>query len=344
VGAARVAGGDGPRVRGAGVMRRLGLRDIAGFVVSILTIAAVAWWASHQEAPTIPTAPRSLALIGAALGVYIAATLARGWRWHKVLAHARIDHDVRDAHALVTVGYMGNTVLPARGGEALRILLLAERSTARRREVLGSIIAERVFDVVALVLLFAVMTFVGIAGTPAGESPALIAIVVVVAGALLLVTYLRLRRRGRFERFAQALRPIAGASRILARRIGPLLVLVTLLVWLSEGLIFTLVAESLQIELSLLEGTFLVVLASFFALVPAAPGYVGTYDAAMLFGLGALDIRGGAAVSFVILARLVLFGPITVAGLILLLTRYGGISRVWRALRERTSEPAQSPA
>ena len=325
-------------------MRRLALRDVAGFVISIVAIAAVVWWASRQEAPTIPTSPDSLLLLGAALAVYFAATLARGWRWHKVLQHAEIEHDVRDAHALVTVGYMGNTVLPARGGEALRVLLLAERTTARRREVLGSIIAERLFDVVALVLLFALMTFVGIAGTPAGQSPALIALGVMAAGAIALATYLRMRRGGRFERFAQTLRPVAGASRILARRHAPLLVLVTVLVWLSEGLIFTLVAKSLDIDLSLLEGTFLVVLASFFALVPAAPGYVGTYDAAMLFGLHALDIRGGVAVSFVILVRFVLFGPITVAGLILLLTRYGGVSRVWRALRDRTAEPAESVA
>jgi uncharacterized membrane protein YbhN (UPF0104 family) len=325
-------------------MRRLALRDVAGFGISIVSIAAVVWWASRQEAPTIPTSPDSLLLLGAALAVYFVATLARGWRWHKVLQHADIEHDVLDAHALVTVGYMGNTVLPARGGEALRVLLLAERTTARRREVLGSIIAERLFDVVALVLLFALMTFVGIAGTPAGQSPALIALGVMAAGAIALATYLRLRRSGRFERFAQALRPVAGASRILARRDGPLLVLLTVLVWLSEGLIFTLVAKALDIDLSLLEGTFLVVLASFFALVPAAPGYVGTYDAAMLFGLHALDIRGGVAVSFVILVRFVLFGPITVAGLILLLTRYGGVSRVWRAMRDRTAEPAESVA
>ena len=108
--------------------------------------------------------------------------------------------------------------------------------------------------------------------------------------------------------------------------------------WLAEGLIFTLVGQSLGLDVSLLEGVFLVVLASLFALIPAAPGYVGTFDAALLFGLAALDIRGGVALSFAILVRFVLFGPITVIGLVLLLTRYGGIASV---LRRRSREPAE---
>ena len=71
------------------------------------------------------------------------------------------------------------------------------------------------------------------------------------------------------------------------------------------------------------------VLSSFFALIPAAPAYAGTFDAAIVFGLKALGITGGAAVSFAILVRAVLFVPITIVGLVLVLVRYGG----WRTLR-----------
>ena len=321
--------------------RRLSIRDIAGFVVSVVAVGAVVWWASRQEAPTLPTSPGDLALVGAGLLVYVVATFARGWRWHLVLRSTGIEHPPVDAYALVAVGYMGNTVLPARGGEALRILLLAERSTARRREVLGSIIAERLFDVIALVLLFAALTILGIAGTPAGTSPAVIAIIVLVGAVGGLFAYDRLRRAGKFERFAATLRPIARSSRIFATWEGPGLLGVTIFVWFAEGLIFVLVAHALGLELSFPEGVFLVVFSSFFALIPAAPGYAGTYDAALLFGLHALDIRAGSAVSFAILARFVLFGPITVAGLVLLLTRYGGVQRAWCALRERGDEAAE---
>lgn len=315
-------------------MRRLPLRDVAGVAISILSAGAVVWWAASQEAPRFPTDARGLVMIGLALLVYLIATVARGWRWHQILRRTCIDHEATDAYCLVAVGYMGNTVLPARGGEGLRVLLLADRTDARRREVLGSIVAERIIDAVALVMLFAVLTFTDIAGAPAGSWPAVGGLSAMLGGAVVLLAYLRLRRAGRFDRFAEVLRPMARSSRILASRAGLGLIALTVCVWLSEGVIFTLVAEALGLDLDLLEGTFIVVLASFFALIPAAPGYVGTLDAALLFGLAAVDIRGGSAVSFVLLSRFVLFGPITVAGLVLLLTRYGGVARAYRRVRD----------
>ncbi len=108
--------------------------------------------------------------------------------------------------------------------------------------------------------------------------------------------------------------------------IGILLVLISAAIWLSEGVIFYLVGQSLELSISLPEAAFLVVIGSFFALIPAAPGYVGTYDAAVLFGLKALNISGGPSIGFTILVRFVLFVPVTVVGLLLMLFRYGGLT------------------
>ena len=83
-------------------------------------------------------------------------------------------------------------------------------------------------------------------------------------------------------------------------------------------------------------------LANVAAMVPAAPGYVGTYDAAVLLGVR-LPCAGGtqsAALAYVVLVRFVLFVPITLVGLAALIIRYGGISRCGRrsaAPRRRTA-------
>jgi glycosyltransferase 2 family protein len=307
------------------------LRTAAGIVVSVVSLVAVVWWASRQEAPRFPTAPGELALIVLAVGVYAVATLARGWRWHSVLRRGGVEHQPADAYALVPVGYMGNTVLPARGGEVLRVLLLGERSPAKRREILGSIIGERALDAASLVVLFAVLTFAGVAGNPVGKRPAFFALLALVAGVAGLFAYLALRRRGRFETFAGKVRPVVRAARPLLGPAGLLLGGGTLAVWLMEGLIFWLVGQALDLDFSLLEGCFVLVLTAFFSLVPAAPGYVGTFDAAVIFGLKALDVTGGSAVAFAVLVRFVLFVPITVAGLALLIGRYGGLRRLRRA-------------
>ncbi|MDQ3740269.1 MAG: flippase-like domain-containing protein, partial [Actinomycetota bacterium] len=168
-------------------------------IVSVVSLAAVVVWATGQETPRFPTAAGDLALVALAVGLYAVATVIRGWRWHMILRHAGVKHRAIDAYALVPVGYMGNAVLPARGGEVMRMFLLAGRSDARRREVLGSILSERVLDAVTLALLFVVLTFAGIANSPLGERPAVLALAAIGVGAVAVAAYLALRRRGRFD-------------------------------------------------------------------------------------------------------------------------------------------------
>jgi len=146
------------------------LRALLGLVVSIVAVAGCVLWARKQDKPTLPQDAEDWALLALGVAVYGVTILVRGWRWREILRFADIKHEPADAYGLVTVGYMGNNVLPARGGEVLRIFLLAERSSARRREVLGSILTERMLDAGALVALFAMLTALNVGGSPAGRT------------------------------------------------------------------------------------------------------------------------------------------------------------------------------
>jgi glycosyltransferase 2 family protein len=74
--------------------------------------------------------------------------------------------------------------------------------------------------------------------------------------------------------------------------------------------------------MDLIEAGYLMAMVSVFLLVPAGPGYVGTLDAAILFGMGAIGTTGSEALSYLLMYRFVIFVPVTVIGVILLLTRY----------------------
>jgi uncharacterized membrane protein YbhN (UPF0104 family) len=309
------------------------VRTLAGFGVSVLAIGGCVWWASRQDAPTFPSGAGNIALLAVGVLVYAIATILRGGRWDSILRYLRVRHDRTDAYALTVVGYMGNTVLPARGGEVLRIFLLAERSQALRREVLGSILTERLLDAGALAFLFVALTITGAATAPGGSVTTYVAVGALVAGLGVGFAYLRLRMAGRFVGFAERVRPIARASRQLLSLRGAALFALTVLVWAMEGSIFWLCAQALDISFGFLDGVVVVVLASLSALIPAGPGYVGTYDAAALFALHQTGIRGGAAVSCVLLFRFVIFVPITLVGLALMVGRYGGLRGALR--RER---------
>jgi uncharacterized protein (TIRG00374 family) len=308
-------------------------------LVSLVALAAVVWWASKQEAPHIPTGGDALAWIVAGMALYVVATLVRAERWHQILAHTGVHTKRVDCYALTTVGYMGNNVLPARAGEALRVVLMAPRCDASKRTLISSIVAERVLDVIALLTIF-VVTVYGVLSTAEvlpTDRPLLvtaIGLLLLLAGAIAIWV---LRKHRFFERVRDWLRPLADSPRALVSRWGLVLLAGTFLLWTIEGSVYWSIARAIDMDISIGGALYLVALTNFVAALPAAPGSLGTFDAAVAWGAQRLGASGSVALSYVILIRFVLYVPITIVGLVMLVTRYGGWSRLRSATRLEAS-------
>jgi glycosyltransferase 2 family protein len=308
-------------------------------LVSVVALAAVVWWASHQDSPHIPTDASAIAWLIAAVGLYAVATLVRAERWHQILELTGVHARRSDCYALTTVGYMGNNVLPARAGEALRVVLMSQRSDGSKRTLLGSIVAERVLDLIALITIF-VVTVYGVLSTSEvlpTDRPLLVSaigVLLVIAAAIAIWV---LRRHHVFERARDWLRPLADAPRALLNRRGIALLGGTFVLWTVEATVYLAVARAIDVHFSVSGALYLVALTNFVAALPAAPGSIGTFDAAVAFGAKALGATGSAALSYVILLRFVLYVPITVFGLVMLVTRYGGWSRLRSSARLEAS-------
>ena len=308
-------------------------------LVSLVALAAVVWWASRQEAPHIPTGGDALGWVGAAIALYVVATLVRAERWHQILDHTGVNAKRSDCYALTTVGYMGNNVLPARAGEALRVVLLSARCDSSKRTLLSSIVAERVLDVIALLTIF-VVTVYGVLSTSEvlpTDRPLLvtgIAVLLVLAAAVAIWV---LRSHHVFERVRDWLRPLADSPRALLSRWGLALLAGTFLLWTVEASVYWSVARSIDMDISISGALYLVALTNFVAALPAAPGSIGTFDLAVKTGAINLGASGSVALSYMILIRFVLYVPITIVGLVVLVTRYGGWSRLRSATRLEAS-------
>jgi len=302
-------------------------------VFSLIALAAVVWWASQQDAPQLPQTTEAVSWMLAAGAFYALATLVRAERWHRILHQTGVQAGRSDCYALTTVGYMGNNVLPARAGEALRVVLLDARTGAGKRTLLGTIVAERILDVIVLSLILVIAAY-GVLDRDVlpTDSPLLIAGIGFALLALALGVFSALRRRGALERLRDFARPLAGASRALAGREGLPLLAATGVLWLIEGAVYLSVAHAVELDISTTGAMYLVALTNFVAAIPAAPGSIGTFDAAVAFGARALGGAGSAVTSYLLLLRFVLYVPITIVGLLILVLRYGG----WARLREAT--------
>jgi uncharacterized membrane protein YbhN (UPF0104 family) len=308
-------------------------------LVSLVALAAVVWWASRQDSPHIPTDGGAIAWLVAAVGLYALASLVRGERWHRILELTGVHARRIDCYALTSVGYMGNNVLPARAGEALRVVLLAQRSDGSKRTLLGSVVAERMLDLTALVTIFVVTVYGALSTSEVlpTDHPLIVTGIGVALALVAAVVIWVLRSHHVFERARDWLRPLADAPRAILNRHGLVLLAATFLLWALEATVYLAVARAIDVHFSVSGGLYLVALTNFVAALPAAPGSIGTFDAAVAFGAKALGASGSAALSYVILLRFVLYVPITVFGLVVLVTRYGGWSRLRSASRLEAS-------
>jgi glycosyltransferase 2 family protein len=314
--------------------RRTPWTAILGAVVSVLSLAGVVWWALGQEAPSLPNdVERWAALVGAIVLIGI-ATCVRGERWQGLLRHNGAHPSRADSYALVAVGYMGNNVLPARAGDAFRVVFMAPRAQTPARTVIGTLLAERLLDVAVLGSAFLILTFgvVDHAGLPSGTRLRFAAAAVVVLGVIAAVVVLVAHRRGHLARLWAFVAPMIAATARLRGRHGAEMVGITLVVWSLEAGVWWACGEAAGMHLGAVEACYLLALASMFAMIPSGPGYAGTMDAAVIFGARVLDRTPAAALSYLLLVRFVLFVPLTLAGLVLLVVRYGGWTRL-RALR-----------
>lgn len=330
-------------------MRRLALTAVgfaasAGalyFVARSVDLGAVAQAiGGAQPGPLVP----ALALVAVGIGL-------RSWRWQRLLPGGAERVAVRRIVPVLLVGYLGNSVLPARLGEPIRAYLLARRERLSPAEVFGTAVLERIVDLATL----AIMAFIAALalGAPAWVIQLVgiaalggAAVVVVLAGIGLSPVVSRLHRLlgprrgerviGPLERFA---RGIGGAR---GRRGVAEATAISVPIWLTDTAICWLVGQSLAIGLALPAALLVVAVGALGTSIPSAPGYVGTYDLAASSAARAVGVTAAPALGLAVVLHAVTLIPIAAAGAIsLLLIGSGGLSDLARAAE---SPEGSSPA
>jgi uncharacterized protein (TIRG00374 family) len=188
-------------------------------------------------------------------------------------------------------GNFGNSVLPARAGEFIRIAMVSAKSGLSKRFVLAVAVCERLLDMLVLITL----TRIGISHVPGIPLPMQRAIGIAFWGAVGAVTILVLAAQShRIANFTAShgmrwsttggriwsrLQPfIEGVRVIRSRRRLLLFLALTIPIWLVDAWTATLVATSLGIDLPLPVALVLLAALSCSSVLPTTPGQLGVFQ------------------------------------------------------------------
>lgn len=309
-------------------VRAYGVRRTLQLLIGLAFSAVLLWLTLRQvdfaEAKVALSEARWWFLVPAVL-TYFVDLGVRAARWSVLLEPVR-RIGWRRLYPVVTIGYMGNMLLPARLGELLRAATLGQREGIASA-ALGTIATERVLDGLTTVgILLVTSQFLP---RPAWLAAGLATVTALFVGALLVLGFalmfrplvMRLLERF-FGRFAVARQPIRWIGefldglqalrdpRLLARAGG-----IGLVAWGVSALEYYWIFRAFNLPLGALAACFSVSAVGLSTMIPSAPGYVGTFEFAGVAVLGALGIASANAIGAVVLVHLLEIVPVTVAGL-----------------------------
>ena len=281
--------------------------------------------------------------------LFALAFLIRAVRWQSLFAPARRPA-LRPVVESLFVGYLANNLLPARAGEAARVVALNKLARTSVAETTATILIERAYDVLSLLLLLFVMLpwLPHIAWL---QTAALLALVVLLVLAALAAVFIRygespvrfaLRPLGRLPFIPQesvARAPanfLHGLAGLLNARVGLVAFGLTTFSWIVLGVSFWCVMEAFHLGLSPLAGLLVVIGIGLAMILPSSPAALGVFEGATVLVLSAYSIDSSEALSYALVLHAMNFFPFIAVALVVVAVRR--IRRVPPAVAE-----AQTP-
>jgi uncharacterized protein (TIRG00374 family) len=301
---------------------RSAVRAVVGIAVSVVALVLV--FGSVDLSATADVLRRAAPGWVALMAIFLTLDLVlRALRWKRLLAPIRAV-PFRATFGYLLIGYLANNVLPARLGELVRCHYLGDREGISRATALGTVVVERVIDIMVVVAIAAAAILVlSIRGIVAS------AVLVGVAIGLLLALGLALgvvaHRLPGAERIAAAAErwprihaiggklrtglAVAGRPRTLAEALG-----LTIVAWSATLLGFAAAGQAVGVQLTIGQASLLASGVALAAAIPSGPASLGTFELAAVRIGGALGVAAAPAFAIALLLHATILVITSVGG------------------------------
>jgi hypothetical protein len=314
---------------------RVDWKVIVGLLISLVFVIYVAMRVDYAQVKDAFAGASYIWTIPMMLSV-IATMWIRALRWRKLLLPIK-DLNYGTLYSSIMIGFMANNLLPARVGEVIRAFSLSQKHNLSKTSVFATVVAERAFDSLGLLAVF-MITLIFIDYPAKWKHYGLL---ILLASLLALAFLLILKTRTDFA-VKFVCRPIGMLSKVFAARVesllrkfavgltiltDPWLIVIVFLqsvfLWFFAGISGYLIFLSFNLHPPVW-AAFIVLFATALGVsLPSAPGYIGTYQAACIFGINYINSLGmfgqrvseSVALSYSIILWSCQFFPVTIIGL-----------------------------
>jgi glycosyltransferase 2 family protein len=293
------------------------LQIFIGLAISLVcgyfAVRGVEWsavWAAFEKVQFLALVP--------ALGCLVVMLLLRAYRWRRFVQPLQ-PVPFSPFLSATLIGFMANDVLPLRAGELIRIYALSHLTSVRMSTALATLILERVWDTVGVSVLLVVLLL-------SFPIPAWLAhanLVILGGSSVVLVVGWVLVRRG--EKGLSWLPPrianiaahfIRGFVALRSISLTLWVFILSVLIWVALGTFYWIVLRACGFSLPVTAALMVTVMTIFAAALPAAPGYLGTFQYASVLALSFFSVPKEEALGFSIVAHAGQLLPVVIAGFI----------------------------
>jgi uncharacterized protein (TIRG00374 family) len=320
------------------VPRNFLVRAAAGVAVSIVALWLVLRSVDLQEtADVLRTADwRWIAALAGFLCVDLAI---RTLRWQRLLAPiAAVPY--RHTLGYLLAGYLANNILPARIGELVRSHYAGDREGISRSTTLGTIVVERVVDLVTVVAIASVAILVlSVRGIVASAVLAGVAVAGLLAVGLAIgIAAHRLpgaegiaARAERYPRVREAVTRLRDGLRVAGRpRTLVEALMLSAIAWGATILAFAAAGQSVDVQLTIGQAALLASGVALASAIPAGPASLGTFELAAVEIGKAIGVSSSEAFAIGLIAHVS----------ILVVTSIGGVAALaWLNWPRRAGGP-----
>lgn len=303
--------------------------------------------------------------------VFYLAFLIRAFRWKVILSNTP-GLKIRSLISSLYIGFLANSLLPARMGEFYRAHIFGKKEDIKRGKVFASIVVERIFD--GSVLFFILLgLIVFLYSKPWLFKLAFIVGFVFIGSFISLFVFSKLRRSKAIQensKLALLKTLLINYSKKLPTNIQKSVfcitdkvnyllcsfldgldifhspkclfnsALLTILVWLCEGTITFIIIKSFGIQVSFLSAIFVICVTAFSTMIPSGPASIGPYQWGYILALGIFSITKETAFAVSIVNQFVCILLISFAGLFFIWKDHINIKELETSINMKEPEKA----